>query len=146
MSQLRKNLKILSIVVLAFAGLTALNIVFELIFGEINNAAIPEGSPDNILLIAKIFLVVLSFIILLPQVYIGIKGIKVANKPDNSRGHIVWGIILFVLSLVGLISPVMAIFKREDIFSNLSALFSGAVDAAILFAYVKYARSVAEEN
>ena len=146
MEQSRKNLKNLSVIVLALAALTLINIVFELLFGELNNAEIPEGSPDNILLITRIFIAVVSLLMLLPQFYIGFKGLKVAKNPDASRGHIVWGIILFVFTVISLVTPVVAIINQEDVFANASEFLSVAVDAAILFGYVKYARIVSKGN
>jgi hypothetical protein len=48
MEQSRKNLKNASIIVLALAGLSLLNILFELFLGELsgelNNATLPEGA------------------------------------------------------------------------------------------------------
>lgn len=147
MEKSRKNLKTTSIIVLALAGLSLLNILFELFFGELNkelnNATIPEGSPENIVLIAKIFIVVVSFLLLLPQAYIGIKGIKIANSPNSSKGHIIWGIILIVFTASSLISPFLALIQGSgDAFGNISELCSIAVDVFILFEYVKYARDV----
>ena len=146
MEQSRKYLKTSSIIVLALAGLSLLNILFELFFGELNgalnNAAISEGAPDNIALITRIFILVVSLLILLPQAYIGIKGLKIAKKPDSSKGHIVWGIILMVFTAAGLISPLLALVQGVDAFGNASKLCSIAVDVFILFEYVKYARAV----
>lgn len=137
----------MSIIVLALAGLSLLNILFELFFGELNeafkNATIPEGSPDNVVLIAQIFILVVSVLLLLPQAYIGIKGIKVAQKPVASSGHIVWGIILIVFTAIGLLSPFLALIKGEGkVFENISELCSVAVDVFILVEYVRYARAV----
>ena len=147
MGKSRKNLKTMSIIVLALAGLSLLNILFELFFGELNkelnNATIPEGSPENIVLIAQIFILVVSFLLLLPQAYIGIKGIKIANSPNSSKGHIIWGIILIVFTALSLISPFLALIQGNgDAFGNISELCSIAVDVFILFEYVKYARDV----
>ena len=147
MEQSRKNLKTSSIIVLALAGLSLLNIIFELFFGSLNgalnSAAIPEGATDNIILIAKIFILVLSILILVPQFYIGIKGIKIAKNPDSSKGHIVWGIILIVVTAIGLISPFRMLIQGEgEAFGNVSELLSVGVDVFILFEYVKYARAV----
>ena len=143
MEQTRKNLKTTSIIVLALAGLTLLNLLFELFFGEIKNAEIPAGSPDNILLITQIFILVLSLLMLLPQVYIGIKGLKMAKNPDSSKGHIVWGIILLVFSVLGLLSPLLALVQGDgEAFGNVSEILSMAVDIMILFEYVKYAKAV----
>lgn len=146
MEQARKHLKFASIAILALAGLTLINVVSEILFGELNSAEIPAGSPDNILLITKIILTVVSLICLFPQVYIGIKGLKVAKRPDSSKGHIVWGIILLVIAIIGLISPAIAIIKQDAVFENASELLSIAIEVAFLYDYVKYARAVAKAN
>ena len=146
MEQSRKNLKTYSIIVLALAILALIEMVFELFFGEINNAQIPEGAPENILMITKIVLAAITLLLYLPQIYIGIKGISVAKNPDSSKAHITLGMILFVLTAVSLISPAMAIIRLEDVFGNVARFLSVAVDAAILFCYVKYAKIVSKAN
>jgi hypothetical protein len=144
--QSRKLLKNYSIIVLLLAGLTALNLAFEIFFGEINNAAIPEGSPENILLITKIFIAVLTVLMLLPQIYIGFKGIKMSKTPDSSKAHIVWGVILFVFTLSSLLTPLLAAIRGEEIFANIAEFCSIVVDATILFGYVTYAIRVLKGN
>ena len=144
MEQSRKHLKITSIILLVFAAATLISVVLELIFGELKNATIPEGSPDNILLITQIFLSAITVLFLAPQVYIGIKGLKVAKAPDASKAHIVWAIILFVLTVIGLVSPVLSIIKLEAISDSISQIISAAIDAVILFVYIKAARAVAK--
>ena len=137
-------MKVYSIVVLIFAGLTFLNLVAELIFGDLNNAQVPEGSPDNVLLITKIVVAVISAIFLVPQTYVGIKGIRVAKNPDSSKAHIIIAITLFAVSVVGLISPIINIFKAESILNNISSLCSILVEAMIFLCYIYYAKEVAK--
>lgn len=146
MENTRKHLKFSSLAILALAGLTLINIVSELLVGEFNNTEIPAGSPDNILLIAKIVLMAVSLLCLLPQVYIGIKGLKVAKNPDSSKAHIMWGTILLALAIVGLVSPLIAIFQQDAVFENVSELLSIAIEVAFFYDYVKYAKAVAKEN
>ena len=142
MEQSRKRLKITSLIVLLFAALTLLNIVSELLLGDINDVAIPEGAPANILLVTKIFVTVVTVLLLLPQVYIGLKGLKVAKHPDKSKTHIVWGIILFALAIIGLISPAVAVIKQEAIFANVSQMLSVLVEVLVFFDYIKAAIDV----
>ena len=147
MGQTRKNLKTSSTIVLVLAGLSLLNILFELFFGELNgalnSATLPEGSPDNIVLIAQIFILVVSVLMLLPQVYIGLKGLKIAKKPDASTGHIIWGIILIIFTATGLVSPFLAFIQGDgEAFGNVSEFLSIAVDVVVLVEYVKYAKAV----
>ena len=72
MEQAKKHLKWTSIALLALAGSTLLQIVAELLFGDLNNAEIPAGSPDHILMITKIILLGFSCVMLFPQVYVGV--------------------------------------------------------------------------
>ena len=147
MEQSRKNLKNSSIIVLALAGLSVLNILFELFFGELsgelNNATVPEGASENVVLIAKIVILVVSVLMLLPQAYLGIKGLKIAKKPNSSIGHIVWGIILVVFTAAGLISPLVSFLQSNgEAFANVAEFLSIAVDVAVLAGYVKFAMNV----
>jgi hypothetical protein len=85
----------------------------------------------------------LCALLTLADVAIGIKGIKIAKKPDSSKAHIVWGILLTVLTAIGLISPFLALVQGSDeVFANISALCSIVVDLMVLFDYVKYAIAV----
>ena len=146
MEQTRKNFKISSIVVLALAGFSLLQIVFEILFGEINSAAIPEGAPDNILLITKIFLLSVAALLLIPNVYIGIKGLRIAKKPNSSKGHIVWAIILLVFAVLSLIDPVVNFVKNGGVYENLSSFLSLAVEVLVYFEYIKYGMEIAKAN
>ena len=147
MEQSRKNLKNASVIVLALAVLSLLNILFELFFGELNgelnNATVPEGAPVNVALIARIFILAVSVLMLLPQAYIGIKGLKIAKKPDASKGHIVWGIILVVFTAADLIPPLVSFLQGNgEAFADVSEFLSIAVDVAVLVGYVRFAMNV----
>ena len=139
MEQTRKYLKLSSIVVLILAGVFMLQVVSELLYGEFKNAAIPDGAPDNILMITRISLFLVALLLTLPSIYIGIKGLRVAKKPDASKGHIVWAVILLVFVSLSLIEPVVSFvndgFKRD----NISAFLSTAVEVSVIFEYIKYA-------
>ena len=138
MEQTRKNLKISSIVVLIFAGISLLQIVFALSFGNIN-AMIPEGASEGIILFTKILFYSVSFLLLLPNVYIGIKGLRIAKKPNSSKGHIVWGIILLVLTFLSLISPVAGFINNGFKYDYILEFLRIAVEVTAFFEYTKYA-------
>ena len=70
MEKARKSLKITSIILLIFAGSSLLNIFGEVLFGDFSNAAIPEGTSANALLIAKIILLVFSTLMYLGPLYL----------------------------------------------------------------------------
>ena len=143
----RRNLKVSSIIVLALAALSLINTLFELFFGELNKelngAVLPEGSPDNIVLIAEIFILVISVLMLLPHLYIGLKGLKMAKEPDSSSAHIVWGIILIVFTAFSLLTPMLSFLQSNgEAFADASEFLSIAVDVFVLVEYVKYAKDV----
>lgn len=142
MEQSRKQLKLTSIVVLVLAGFSMLQIVGELLFGELSNPAIPEGAPDNILLITKIFLFSLALLLALPSVYIGIKGLRIAKKPNASWGHIVWAIILLVLAVLSLISPIVGFIKSGFEYESISSFLSIVIEITVFFEYIQYAIAV----
>ena len=144
MEKTRKHLKTASFIVLLFAGLSLLQIVTELMFGELNTAEIPAGSPDNILLITKMFLLGLSVVILLPQTYVGVKGLRMAKNPDSSKGHIIWAVILSVFVVLDLISAVVAMAQGTGS-DNLKNLFSALLELTIYYDFIKYAKAVRKE-
>jgi hypothetical protein len=146
MEKARKNLRISSIVILIFAGLSLINIVAQLIWGDFSNAPIPDGSSDNILLIAKTVLLGVSLLLLIPDVYIGVKGLKAAKNPISSKGHIVWATILFVLSIIALISPILGLFSSDSVRESISAILSCLVQILIYFEYIRDAKRVAKLN
>ena len=139
MEQARKNLKLSSIVVLVLSGFSMLQVVCEMFFGELSNATIPEGAPDNILLITRIILFSFALLLMLPGIYIGIKGLRMAKKPNSSKGHIVWGIILLVLTSLSLISPVVDIINNGFKYDYISEFLRIAVEVTVFFEYIKYA-------
>ena len=97
-------------------------------------------------MIAKIFVLAVSVLILLPQVYIGLKGLKMAKEPDSSIGHIVWGVIVTAFTAMGLISAFVAFVQGNGVaFANVAQFLSIAVDVAILVGYVKLAIAVRKE-
>ena len=142
MEQIGKKLKTSSVVVLIFAGLSLLQVVCELLFGELGNATVPEGASDNILLITRIFLFSFALLLTLPGVYIGVKGLRVAENPDSSMGHIVWGVILLVITFLCIISPIVAFVNSGFEVDNILDFLSIAAEVIVLFEYVQYAIAV----
>lgn len=128
------------------AGSTMLNILGEIFFGELNSAAVPEGAPANTLLIAKIILLAISALLIWPQVYVAIKGIKIAQNPVGRKRHIFWATVLLVLSIIGLISPVFELIKGGAAYQNMGAVLSLLIEACLYFEYVKYAKEIAKAN
>ena len=143
MEQLKKHLKISSIVVLIFTLGTVFNIIAGLM--ELNALNVPEGAPDNTLMITQIILIVVSAILILPQIYIGLKGIKIAKKPNSSKSHIVVAIILFIFTLLSLLSSSFTLIEGMSN-EGIGTLLGIAIEASVYFDYIMAARAVAKEN
>ena len=141
-----KKLKISSLLLLIYTIFSALEIAVALYFGEFDNVAIPEGSPDNILAITKTFILVVSVLLLLPQVYLGFKGLRVAANPNSSKVHIVLAVIIFAFILVNGVSEIQGIASGVDTDAHVSTLLGLLVEVAIYFEYIFYAIRVAKEN
>ena len=142
MVQTRKYLKLSSIAVLALAFFSLLQIVSELLYGELNNAVIPEGAPENILPITKIVLFSVALLLTLPNIYIGIKGLRIAKKPNSSKGHIVWAIILLVFASLSLIEQGVGFIHNGFNFENISAFCSIVVEVTVFVEYIRFAIAV----
>ena len=141
MEQARRNLKITSIIILIFTGLSLVNLVCQIFFGAFKNTEVPEGIPENIILIAQIVLAVITFLFLLPQLYIGLKGLKIAKNPNDSKGHIVWAIILLVLSAIATVSAIFSVINAVNV-STISELANAVLDVCILILYINSAKAV----
>ena len=127
---------------LALAFFSLLQIVSELLYGELNNAVIPEGAPENILPITKIVLFSVALLLTLPNIYIGIKGLRIAKKPNSSKGHIVWAIILLVFASLSLIEQGVGFIHGGFNFENISAFCSIVVEVTVFVEYIRLAIAV----
>ena len=142
MEKNKKNLKILSILILALAVYSLIRIVLSVFSIDLNPEDLTDGASATHLLIGQIFVCVVSVILLIPQIFVGIKGIKVSNNPDSSKVHIVWAVILTVLSVIGILSPASELIKGVAVLDNLLAVADMALDAIIYIEYINYAKKL----
>ena len=142
MERNKKNLKVLSILILALAVYSLIRIVLSVFSIDLNPEDLTDGASATLLLIGQIFVCVVSFILLIPQIFVGIKGIKVSNNPDSSKAHIVWAVILIVLSVIGILSPASELIKGVAVLDNLLAVADMALDAIIYIEYINYAKKL----
>ena len=91
--------------------------------------------------ITAIITVVLSCVLLLPQVYVGIKGIKVGNGAASSKAPFVWAIILAILSGIAAISGFSTMISAFT-FGNILAFVDIALDVAVYIFYCVLFRKV----
>ena len=142
MEKNKKNLKVLSILILALAVYSLIRIVLSVFSIDLNPEDLTDGASATHLLIGQIFVCVVSVILLIPQIFVGIKGIKVSNNPDSSKAHIVWAVILTVLSVIGILSPASELIKGVAVLDNLLAVADMVLDAIIYIEYISYAKKL----
>ena len=142
----RKNLKWTSVVVLVFAALMLVSVSVRACFWWIKDIPLSSGIEPDMMNIAMVTFLIISLALFLIQVYVGIKGLKIAKNPDSSKSHIVLAMILFVTAVIGLISPIAGIIRQIDVSDNISVLLSGLVEVTVFLEYVIYAKRVKKEN
>ena len=136
MEQKRKQLKFSSIAVLALAAFSLLQIVFELIFNKLSYTTVSDGASENVVLITKVFFFLISLLITLPNIYVGIKGLKISKNPNSSQSHIVWAIILLGIASLALIVHGISFIKSGFVYENISAFLSIAVEVTVFVEYI----------
>ena len=146
MEQSKRSLKISAFLLLFFAAMTLIRVVLGVIFEDFSSAELPDGNTDNVILISKIVLLAVAGLCLIPQVYVGVKGIKVANSPDGSKAHIIWAEILFIITVLSLISPIVGLVKNDTESDNIGALLSLLLEGSVYFEYILDARKIAKGN
>ena len=142
MEKNKKNLKVLSILLLVLAVYSFARIVLSVFTIDFDPEDLADGASSSYLLIGQIFVCVVGFILLLPQSFVGIKGIKVSNKPDSSKAHIVWAVILTVLSGIGILSPGSDLVQGVDVVGNVLTVVDMALDVIIYVEYINFANKV----
>ena len=147
MEKNKKDLKIYSILILVFVAISLVKIIVSAcVNGLPQLAEIPEGMTKETVQIVSIVAFVISFIVLIPQIYVGIKGVKIGTGATaNGKAHMIWAIILAVLACVSTISAIIELTKVFDFSYVLNAL-DAAVDALLFISYYLLARKIAAKN
>ena len=138
MENAKKNLKFISAVMLICLTFSFIREVLEIF---LTNVKLDNISFEYII-IAKIVICLIYAVMFLPQIYVGVKGIKVSKKPDSSKAHIIWAVIFIVFAAFAAISATINIAKSVDVTENVFELIDAAIDFAFYFLYVKYAKQI----
>ena len=139
MEKARKSLKEMSIVMLILAGLSFIKscVVFIDAGLKLDSAEYTEGA----LITGVVILCIFGLVLCIPEIYIGIRGIKIAKNPVGTKGHIVWAIILLVLSAIATVSAIFNIFQGVNT-STIADLANAVLDVCILILYINSAKAV----
>ena len=138
MEQSKKNLKFMSIAMVILVFLSLARIIAELIFTDFSGT---EFSKETIL-ITTIVSVVISIILLVPQFYIGVKGIKIAKNPDSSKAHIIWCRILIVICAIGFVALIIEAVSKGEFMGDIPLILDILVDIILYTEYNRYAKQV----
>lgn len=146
MDKTRRRLMAFSLFILGFAAYTLVSLGLELFLGSgFDNLTVPEGAPANIIDITKTFIIVVTLLLVLPQIYVGIKGVRVARNPDSSGGHIFWAVVLFIFALVSIVSAFINLVSNGGAGDGFSMMIDGAIEAIFYLEFIIYARRVKNE-
>ena len=141
MNNSRNHLKEASFLVLLFTAFSFIRMIIQIFVGfEVDPAQV--GASHELVVVAMIVTFVISLILLLPQLYVGVKGMKIAKNPTSSKGHIVWAVILLIFSAFGIISTVSSIAEQINVIDNVITLVDHALDVIVYCMYIKYANRV----
>ena len=127
-----------------FTGLTFLRTAAGYLFTDRGIAILPDGSSVILQLIVRLIMAAVTLVYVLPQIYMGVKGLRIAKNPAPAKAHVVWVWILLVIAIPGLIEPVTAALQPGGLAENVVALIIGLLSIVIYFAYIRCARAVAK--
>ena len=135
MTKTRKDLKLLSIIVLICAGVAFILSILDVCM---NGLTLPseatKGVSQEIVEIAAIAVLFIELLFLFPQIYIGIKGLKEASNPTKAKAHVVWSFIIAFLYAVLAILLIVKTIKSLN-FDNVFVLAEYAIDAIFFGCY-----------
>ena len=146
MEKNKKELKSFSILILAIVALSLIrNIVGLCVSGIPQPTESFEGMTQDMVQTISIISFVLALVLFVPQIYLGIKGIMIANGATSGKTHIVWAIILIIISIIALIFELVTLINAFNIDTVMNAL-EPAIELALFAFYYVYACRVKNEK
>lgn len=142
MEKTRKQLKEISVVILILAAFSLIRSVIDVILTDFSQASRLEGVTPGLILATQIFLIVFAFVLMIPEIYVGVKGIKIANASSSSKAPIVWAVILAIFSGVGVISSVSSLIHQGDLVGDLLALANTVIDVLLYITYINHVKKL----
>ena len=139
--QTKKNLRIISLCLVIFSIVSLALAAMDLITFWMDRDNY-SGTSDGVVLASIGIVGVMSLLMVAVQIYIGLKGMKVAKEPDSSKGHITWATVLLVLSIIALVSPVMEMIQTKAIVANVVTIIDCLVDVLLYYYFIKWAKEV----
>jgi hypothetical protein len=143
MDKNRKELKVFSWVILILVALSLAKTIINLCLHGLPKAAPTEGLTKETMDVIALIVCILGFVAFIPQIYIGLKGLFIANGASGSEKlHKVLAIILAIFALINVIGSI-ASFSSGFTVSKLLDTINAAVDVTLFVGYFYYARKIA---
>lgn len=145
MEKERKTLKELSILVLIFAGISLVRMIVDVVLNGFSTTQPIEGLSPELTNVLVIVIWVVGVLFLLPEVYVGYKGIKISQNPDDSKRHITIAKIIFVCMILSLVSLIIELVKGTNLVINILTVADVFIDAALYYFYIRYANAIKKQ-
>lgn len=142
MNQAKKRLKFISECILILLAVSFVKSILEIFLTDVK---IDDVSESLIITSKIIICLLLTAIIFIPQLYIGVRGLKIAKNPNNSKSHIVWAVIFAGFAILSIISAIVGMVNTGDIARNIFGIVNGGIDLAMYSCYIVFAKQVFDE-
>ena len=149
MEKAKKNLLVLSILILAT---TALSLIMNCITAFTGGLVVTQLPTDaeQLGLTLDVYQILayvtfgITLLVFLPNVFVGLRGIKMSNAPEKTKGHIIWAIILLASSVVTVLTHIPQAISAPN-FNHIWTTIDKAIDVLVFGAYAYYAILVYRE-
>ena len=145
MEKVKKNLREFSWLIIALGGLAIIRNIIDMVRKGFHVDQVPEGMTEGMAMIGVIITYILAFVLLIPQFYVGVKGLKIVKEPDSSKAHIIWAIILAVFAGIGAITAISGLAGGKDMVDGILTISNLVLDVAIYVAYISCAKQIAKQ-
>ena len=137
-----KTLYIYGILLLVVAIVDAITLIISAATGEIAMIVHEKEFVEKLANLVIIGVVACISISVLINAYLGIKGIKEATKPSGGKLHIILAKIICIINCLMALVVVIALFKSDSVWNDISTLCSCLVDASIMFFYASECKKI----
>ena len=121
-------------------------IISSVIHGDMAKAFAEQNAGLAVKIVTGVVFAILAFIVL-ADVIIGIKALKVSKNPTADKGHIVAAKVFFVLSVIAAVAALISIFgaTKDSIDDCILNLSSSTLDACVYVIFIQAATAVRKD-
>ena len=121
-------------------------IISSVIHGDMAKAFAEQNAGFAVKIVTGVVFAILAFIVL-ADVIIGIKALKVSKNPTADKGHIVAAKVFFVLSVIAAVAALISIFgaTKDSIDDCILNLSSSTLDACVYVIFIQAATAVRKD-